>query len=321
MHVTEHYSRAKEPIISFEVIPPKRGGSAKQLFDTLDQLVDFRPAFINITSHAAQTFIEELPNGPVKRKIRRKRPGTIGLSAAILQCYGIDPVPHLLCSGFTREETEDALIELNYLGIHNIMALRGDQDHLETHNTPYIKSNEYAVNLVDQISSMNQGIYIDQIQDADPCNFCIGVAGYPEKHIDAPTFEFDLMKLKDKVDRGAEYVITQMFFDNAHYFRFVESAREAGITVPIIPGLKVLTNVRQIATLPQHFNLEIPIDLSQEVEKNPDRAQRIGIEWATQQSKELLDNGVPGIHFYVMSNPLPAKTVLQGLPLFTSIIY
>ena len=314
MHVTEHYDRAAEPLVSFEIIPPKRGGSIKQIFDALEQLTPYRPPFIDVTAHAAQSYVEELPDGTLKRKIRRKRPGTIGLCAAILHRFGIDPVPHLLCTGFTREETEDALIELNYLGIHNVMALRGDP-HGEKKIDPHGRlSNDYASDLVHQIRQMNQGHYQESIENAEKSNFCIGVAAYPEKHVEAPNLAWDIQKLKEKVDRGADYIVTQMFFDNVRFFEFVEKARAAGIHVPIIPGLKIITTARHLTSLPEAFHLEIPETLTQAIDSRPDRAKEIGIEWAVNQSNELLSHGVPGLHYYIMTDPSPVVSVLDQLP-------
>jgi len=313
MKVTEHYERATEPLISFEIIPPKRGGSIQQIFDTIDLLVPFRPPFIDVTSHAAESYYEETVDGSIKRYIRRKRPGTIGLSAAILNRFGIDPVPHILCSGFTKEETEDALIELHYLGIHNVLAIRGDNKNVSTPDMLGRESNEFATDLVKQIQNMNRGEYLENIINAKCTDFCIGVGGYPEKHFEAPNLNWDIERLKEKVDAGSDYIVTQMFFDNRVYFDFVKKCREAGIDVPIIPGLKVLTNLEHLIKLPQFFHLNIPVELSAEIESNPDRVMDIGIEWARKQTMELLEFGVPGVHFYVMSNPTPTLRVINDL--------
>ena len=313
MKVIEHYNKAKDPLISFEIIPPKRGGSVSKVFETLDGVMKYHPPFIDVTSHAAEAYYEEMKDGSVKRHIRRKRPGTIGLCAAIKHRYNVDPVPHLICKGFTREETEDALIELNYLGIENVLAIRGDD---QGYNKPVQKSrgvNEYAVDLVQQIKRMNSGVYLEDLIDAEPTDFCIGVGGYPEKHIQAPNMEYDIARLNEKIEAGADYIVTQMFFDNTAYFNFVEMCRDAGITVPIVPGLKVLTTPRHLQLLPEFFHLSIPGPLTREVSENPDKARAIGVEWAVKQCRELLDYGVPGLHFYVMGNPKPATRVIDQL--------
>ncbi len=313
MKVTEHYDKASDPLISFEIIPPKRGGSVSRVFETLDGLRKYHPPFIDVTSHAAEAYYEELPDGSIKRHTRRKRPGTIGLCAAIKHRYNVDPVPHLICKGFTKEETEDALIELNYLGIDNVLAIRGD-DH--GYQKPIQKSrgiNEYAIDLVRQIKRMNSGVYLEQLIDAEETDFCIGVGGYPEKHIQAPNLAYDIARLKEKVDAGAEYVVTQMFFDNSAFFRFVESCRKAGIDVPIVPGLKIMTNPKHLHSLPQFFHLSIPEPLTREVSADPEHALDIGVKWAVSQCRELLEHGVPGLHFYVMGNPVPSIKVIDQL--------
>lgn len=315
MKVTEHYAKAKEPLISFEIIPPKRGGSVKKVFDSLDEVMKFKPPFIDITSHAAEAYFEELPDGTLKRHVKRKRPGTIGLSAAIKHRYKVDPVPHIICYGFTKEETEDALIELNFLGIENVLAIRGDETGTQKPHNKNRSTNEYAVDLVKQIVEMNSGNYMEDLIDAEATNFCIGVGGYPEKHFEAPNLDWDVMRLKEKVDAGADYVVTQMFYDNQAYFNFVEKCRDAGINVPIVPGLKVLTLQKHLTNLPKYFYLNIPTELADEVKSNPENAREIGIEWSRQQCIELLEYGVPGLHFYIMSNPTPAVKVIEGLPL------
>lgn len=314
MKVTEHYEEAKEPLISFEIIPPKRGGSVKKVFDMLDQVMEYNPPFIDVTYHAAESYYEELPDGTIKRHIKRKRPGTIGLCAAMMHKYGVDPVPHLICEGFTKEETEDALIELNFLGIDNVLAIRGDAPD-ET--VPRYKNgtfNEYAINLVKQIQDMNNGKYLEDIVNAHQTDFCVGVAGYPEKHFEAPNLDWDIERLKEKVDAGGDYIVTQMFFDNDAFFRFERKCREAGIDVPIIPGLKILTRERHLSFLPKFFHLTLPEVLSDEVEANPSKAREIGIEWGARQCTELLESGVPGIHFYIMGDPTPALEVIDELP-------
>jgi len=315
MKVIEHYAKAKEPLISFEIIPPKRGGSVDQVFESLDKVMEYNPPFIDVTYHAAESYYEELADGTIKRHIKRKRPGTIGLCAAIKHKYGVDPVPHLICEGFTKEETEDALIELNYLGIDNVLAIRGDSPD---DSMPRFKNgtfNKYALDLVNQIKDMNRGQYLEDIGNAHETDFCVGVAGYPEKHFEAPNLDFDIRQLKKKVRAGADYIVTQMFFDNEKYFNFVEKCRAAGIDCPIVPGLKVLTRKRHLNFLPKYFHLNIPEALAEEVQSDPQNARAIGIEWAAQQSTELLESGAPGIHFYIMGDPSPALEAVDKLPL------
>jgi methylenetetrahydrofolate reductase (NADPH) len=315
MKVIEHYSRATEPLISFEIIPPKRGGSVDKVFESLDKVMKYNPPFIDVTYHAAESYYEELPDGTIKRHIKRKRPGTIGLCAAIKHKYDVDPVPHLICEGFTKEETEDALIELNFLGIDNVLAIRGDAND---DSTPRIKNgtyNKYAIDLVKQVKDMNRGEYLEDIVNAHETNFCVGVAGYPEKHFEAPNLDFDIARLKEKVDAGGDYIVTQMFFNNDAYFHFVEKCRAAGIECPIVPGLKVLTRKRHLNFLPKFFHLNIPEALSDEVQADPDNAREIGVEWAAQQCTELLEGGAPGIHFYIMGDPTPALDAVDQIPL------
>ena len=312
MKVIEHYNRATEPLISFEIIPPKRGGSVQSVFESLDKLVDkVKPPFIDVTYHAAEAYVEEQPDGTLKRIIRRKRPGTIGLCAAILHRYGIDPVPHLICEGFTKEESEDALIELNYLGIHNVLAIRGDNTGSQISLNLNGTVNKFAVDLVKQIQDMNRGKYLEDLINAEPTHFCVGVAGYPEKHFEAPNLDWDIKRLKEKVEAGAEYIVTQMFFDNSAYFNFVEKCRKHGIDVPIVPGLKILTTTRHLKSLPKYFYLNIPDELTAKVDANPENVKQIGVEWARQQTLELMEGGAPGIHFYVMGDPQPALDVID----------
>lgn len=314
MKVSEHYDRATEPLISFEIIPPKRGGSVKNVFESLDLITEkVKPPFIDVTYHAAESHIEEQPDGSLKRIIRRKRPGTIGLCAAILHRYDIDPVPHLICEGFTKEESEDALIELNYLGIHNVLAIRGDNTGTQVPMHTNGTANKYAIELVKQIQDMNRGDYLENIANAQKTDFCVGVAGYPEKHFEAPNLDWDIQRLKEKVDAGADYVVTQMFFDNSVYFNFVEKCRKNGIDVPIVPGLKILRNEKHLKSLPKYFHLNIPDELIENIGSNPERVDDIGVEWAQKQSLELMENGAPGIHYYIMGSPQPALDVIGFL--------
>src|SRR5699024_2791341 len=258
----EHYNQEDEPLISFEIIPPKRGAAVNEVFDTLDQVMKYDPPFIDVTYHAAESYYEELNDGTIKRHIKRKRPGTIGLCAAIKHKYGVDPVPHLICEGFTKEETEDALIELNYLGIDNILAIRGDA---ADDSVPRYKNgtyNKYGIDLVKQVQNINQGHYLEDIANGHRTDFCIGVAGYPEKHFEAPNIDYDIARLKEKVKAGGDYIVTQMFFDNQAFFQFEQKCRDAGIEVPIIPGLKVMSRTRHLRFLPKYFHLNIPEKLS-----------------------------------------------------------
>lgn len=313
MKVIDHLARASEPLMSFELIPPLRGGDVKALLAVIDELMVYRPPFIDITSHAAQVSIEETPHG-LERRVKRKRPGTLGVCALIQNKYGVDAVPHVLCSGFTREETEDFLIELRYLGIDNVLAIRGDEGYQKPlqHGR---SANRYAVELVRQVAAMNQGRYLEQdLLDADPSDFCVGVAGYPERHFESPNLVADVRATREKVEAGGHYVVTQMFFDNRHYFRYLEMCRQEGITVPIIPGLKVLSSQAQLKSIPRTFHCEIPTALADEVERAPaDRAIDVGIEWTIQQVRELLAAGVPSVHFYIMQSAKAVKAVLDGL--------
>lgn len=314
MKVVEHLERAANPLISYEIIPPKRGGSVQQIFQIVEDLMPFDPPFIDVTSHSAQVYYEEMPDGTVRKHVKRKRPGTLGLCAAIKSRFGVETVPHLLCTGFTREETEDALIELNYLGIQNVMALRGDDNGYQKPLGPNRSCNHYAVDLVRQIVDMNRGRYVEELIDAAPTDFCVGVAGYPEKHFEAPNLTWDILNLKRKVDAGAHYVTSQMFFDNEQFFNFVERCRDVGISVPIIPGLKVLTSKRQLQTLPSNFHVDVPESLAAEVEAaRPEHAADIGVEWALKQSEELMSAGVPCVHFYIMSSADIVRRVVEPL--------
>ncbi len=314
MKVTEHLERAKSPLISFEIVPLPRGGDIRLLFGIIDELIKFNPPFIDVTSHAAEVYYEETKDG-IRKKIKRKKPGTIGISVAIKNKYNIDTVPHILCTGFTREETEDALIELNYLGIENVLVVRGD-DKGNSKPIPKEKTvNCYTHELVKQVVDMNKGKYLDEdLLDATPSDFCIGIGGYPEKHFESPNLKSDLTYLKKKVDAGADYIVTQMFFKNEYYYKFVEDCRKAGITVPIIPGLKVLSSKKHLTALPRNFFVEIPDELAEEIDKaDNEHISDIGAEWALKQTEELLNNGAPSIHFYIMQYIKPIQKVLNKL--------
>ena len=314
MHVTELLGQAGEPQISFEIIPPKRGTSANALMGAVDDLMQFNPPFIDVTSHSAEVEYKELPDGTWHRRVKRKRPGTVGICAAIKGRYGVETIPHILCHGFNRNETEDVLIELDYLGIHNVMALHGDDTGLQKKPGPDAELNKNALELVAQIDAMNRGRYLEASMVAHATDFCVGVAGYPEKHFKAPNLAWDVDFLRRKVDAGAHYVTTQMFFDPRHYERFVAMCRDAGITVPIIPGLKVLTTKRQLMVLPSRFYVEIPEELAGEVtEANPEHVPEIGIRWCVSQCEALLNAGAPCLHFYVMGRSSVVSQVVRRL--------
>lgn len=315
MKVIEYLEKVQKPLISFEIIPPDRGKSADIIYRVVEELMVFKPPFIDVTSHAANADYIEQPDGTFMRKITRKRPGTIGLSAAIKYRFQVETVVHLLCAGFTREETEDALIELNYLGIDNIFAVRGDVRNYKKIHQPDRTVNNYAQDLVCQIKNMNSGVFLGDEQDADPTDFCIGVGAYPEKHEEAPSLAADIRYLKQKVDAGADYIVTQMIFNNAKYFKFVDKCREAGITVPIIPGIKLLTSKFHLTSLPRHFNISFPDKLVRDVQAAKDKAEvkEIGMDHARKQVEELLNSGVPCIHFYIMQDPTSVKKVIKSL--------
>jgi len=316
MKVIEHLAKAHNPLISFEIIPPKRGGDIKSLLSVIEDIMEYHPPYIDITSHAAEVSYEETPDS-IKVKVKRKRPGTLGICALIQNKYNVDAVPHILCQGFTREETEDFLIEIQYLGIENVLAIRGDEPSYQKPVTLGRTVNLYAVDLVRQISNMNRGVYLeDSLLDAKPSDFCIGVGGYPEKHFESPNLKTDIRFIKAKVDAGANYVVTQMFFDNQVYFRFVEACRTEGITVPIIPGLKILISKNNLSSIPRNFYINIPEELAEEVHKaDPEHVPEIGVNWAVKQVEELLNNNVPAIHFYIMQNSQPIKLLMKKLKL------
>lgn len=317
MRVIDHLEKASEPLISFELIPPKRGGDIRDILNVLDNITKFKPPFIDITSHSAEVIYEELPDG-IRKKVKRKRPGTLGICALIQNKYNVDAVPHILVKGFTREETEDFMIELNYLGIDNVLAVRGDDSGYEKPIPLGRSANQNALELVEQIVKMNNGIYLeDSLLDAKPTNFCIGVGGYPEKHFEAPNLKADIKFAKQKVDAGADYIVTQMFYDNSYYFQYVDECRKMGISAPIIPGLKILTSKAQLNSIPKDFHVSIPSLFSDEVDAaKPEDVLNIGIEWAANQVRELLDKNVPSVHFYVMLNSRPITLLMERLNLF-----
>ncbi len=306
MKVTEYIKNSKgKAQVSFEILPPLKGGSIQMIFDMLDPLMEFKPPFIDVTYHREEYIYKKRPSGYYEKTSIRKRPGTVGICTAIMNKYGVDAVPHLICGGFTKEETENALIDLNFLGINNVLALRGDARKFESKFVPQDGGHNYAIDLVEHIDNMNKGLYLDSnIVNGLKTDFCIGVAGYPEKHFEAPNPKIDLKFLKDKIDAGADYIVTQMFWDNKKYLKFVKSCREIGITVPIIPGLKPITNMRQLTSIPRIFHVNFPEDLVDELSKcTSDKAARqVGIEWTIQQSKELKEAGAPVLHYYTMGD-------------------
>ncbi|MBY5950130.1 methylenetetrahydrofolate reductase [NAD(P)H] [Algoriphagus sp. NF] len=304
MKITDHLKNAKSTLFSFEILPPLKGQSLKELLEGIEPLMEFKPPFVDVTYHREEYIYKKHPNGLLEKVSTKKRPGTVGICAAIMNRFQVDAVPHLLCGGFSKEETENALIDLNFIGVENVLALRGDAPKTEGKFIPEKNGHHFASELVDQIIRMNQGKYLhEETETSFHTNFCVGVAGYPEKHFEAPSMKFDLKYLKEKVDRGAEYIVTQMFFDNEKFFEFERNVRAAGIDVPIIPGLKPITTLSQITMLPRTFFLDLPDALTDELLKCKTNAEvkEIGIEWAIQQSKELVKAGVPSLHFYTMS--------------------
>ncbi len=316
MKVTEHIKNADKTLFSFELLPPLKGEQFSDIEEKIDPLLEFNPAYINITYHQEEVVYEKLSGGLLKKRTISKRPGTVGISSAIQYKTGIDVVPHLICGGFKREITENALIDLHFLGIDNLLLLRGDAPATQKFYKPDPEGNAFAVDLVKQASNLNKGIYLEEnLEHAHPTNFCIGVAGYPEKHPEAPNLESDLLNLKAKVDAGAEYIVTQMFFDNQKYFDFVKRCRAAGISVPIIPGLKPLSGKRQLITLPQTFHVDIPQELAAEVQKckSHKNIYQLGIEWSIAQSKELIAAGAPVLHYYTMGKSDNIREVAKAV--------
>jgi len=306
MKVKDHIEQANGTLISFEILPPLKGKTINSIYDHLDPLMEFKPSFINVTYHRSEQVFKKKLDGSFEKVEVRKRPGTVGICAAIMNHYKIDAVPHLICGGFNKRETEDALIDLNFLGIDNVLVLRGDAAKNEASFEPEVNGNKYAIDLLKQAIDLNHGIYQEEdIREGFRTNFCIGVAGYPEKHFEAPNLQTDLNFLRAKVEAGAEYIVTQMFFDNQKYFSFVQSCREAGIMVPIIPGLKPITNKKQLSVIPRTFHVDIPTELSMEIMKcklDTD-VERVGTEWLIAQSKELKKEGVPVLHYYTIGKP------------------
>lgn len=316
MKVIDCIKQAKSTLFSIEILPPLKGKSIQSIFDGIDPLMEFKPSFVDVTYHREEYLYKKREGGYLEKVSIRKRPGTVGICAAIINKYHVDAVPHIICGGFSREETENALIDLQFLGIDNVLALRGDSIKSESEFVPEPNGHAYAVDLIKQIKNMNNGRYLENdLADVAPTNFCIGVAGYPEKHMEAPNMFSDIKFLKAKMDAGAEYVVTQMFFDNSKYFEFVKKCREMDINVPIIPGLKILTTKRQATILPKIFNIDIPQELLEQIEKCKTDAQvkEVGVEWAINQSKGLITGKVPCLHYYTMGTSDTTRRVASAI--------
>jgi len=314
MKLTQKLKESKKTLFSIEILPPLKGKSIQSIYDGIDPLMEFKPAFVDVTYHREEYIYKKREGGYLEKVSIRKRPGTVGICAAIMNKYNVEAVPHIICGGFTKEETENALIDLQFLGVDNVLVLRGDSIKTEPAFVPEPGGHAYALDLVKQVGAMNSGLYLDDdMKDAAPTNFCMGVAGYPEKHFEAPNLTSDLNYLKAKVDAGAEYIVTQMFFDNKKYFDFVELCNKNGINVPIIPGLKILSGKKQIITLPKIFHIDIPQPFYEALEKCKDDKQikEVGIKWCIEQSKELVKANVPCLHFYTMGASDATKQVAK----------
>lgn len=312
MKVIDRISESDKTLMSFEILPPLKGKSINSIYEGIDPLMEFNPAFVNVTYHREEYVYKKREKGYLEKVSIRKRPGTVGICAAIMNKYDVEAVPHLICGGFNREETENALIDLNFLGINNVLALRGDPIKTERSFVPEEGGNDYAVDLVKQIIDLNNAVYIDdELKNPTSTDFCVGVAGYPEKHFESPNMETDLSYLKAKIDAGADYIVTQMFFDNEAYFHFVKLCRDNGIDVPIIPGLKAISRANQVTSLAKMFHINIPYDLSKAIQacKSPEDVRQVGVEWTIQQVKELIKFGVPCVHFYTMGKSLEAREI------------
>ena len=316
MKVIDHIKNSKgKTQFTFEILPPVKGHHINSIFDNVDPLMEFNPPFIDVTYHREEYIFNEKENGLLEKKIVRKRPGTVGICAALQNKYNVDAVPHILCGGFSREVTENFLIDLDFLGIDNVVALRGDAIKSETYFTPNKDGHKYASELVNQITNLNNGKYLEDLEVATKTNFCIGVAGYPEKHMEAPSMKSDLHFLKEKIKLGADYIITQMFFDNNKYFEFVDLCKKEGINVPIIPGLKPISTLKQLNLIPHRFHCDLPEPLIKEIIKCKDNSQvrQVGIEWCIEQSKELANKNVPFLHYYSMGRSSNIKKVAEAI--------
>lgn len=316
MKVIDHIKQAKDTLISFEVLPPLKGKGIEALYKHLDPLMEFKPSFINVTYHRSEHVFKKRADGSFEKVIIRKRPGTESICAAIMNRYNVDTVPHLICGGFSINDTEDALLNLQYLGIDNVLVLRGDAAKNETAFEPEPGGHKYACDLLKQVVNLNAGIYLEEdLKATNKTTFCIGVAGYPEKHFEAPNMLTDLRYLKAKVDGGADYIVTQMFFDNEKYYSFVKACREQGINVPIIPGLKPVYSKKQLTVLPKTFHIDLPSDLSNEMLKckTDEEVEKVGTEWLLYQSRDLKKNGVPVLHYYTLGKPHVVANVVKEL--------
>ena len=316
MKVTEHIANAKgKTLFSFEILPPQKGESVQSIFDAMDPLMEFKPPFVDVTYHREEYVYKQRENGLLEKVTTRKRPGTVGICAAIMNKYHVDAVPHIICGGFNKEETENALIDLDFLGVDNVLVLRGDAIKSEGRFVPDPEGHAYASELMEQVLDLNEGKYQHEEVVRNKTDFSIGVAGYPEKHFEAASLKLDMKYLKKKIDMGAEYIVTQMFFDNQKYFEFVDKCREAGITVPIIPGLKPITTLRHMSILPSVFHVDLPDDLVDGLEKCKNNAdvREVGVEWAIHQSKELMEAGVPVLHYYTMSKSKVVRRIAEAL--------
>jgi len=315
MKVTEYIQKRKDTIFSFEIIPPLKGKGIEDLCVGIDPLMEFNPPFINVTYHREEYEYKKMGNGLLKKVSIRKRPGTVGICAALMNRYKVDAIPHIICGGFTKEETESALIDLKFLGVDNILALRGDPMKNEAAFVPTEGGNAYALDLISQINEMNNGQYLYEETKNSPSSFCIGTAGYPEKHFEAMNLSSDLKHLKKKVDAGAEFIVTQLFYDNEKFFDFVSKCRDIGIDVPIIPGIKPITNLRHLSFIPKFFHVNFPEALSNELEKckNDEEVKQVGIEWTTAQCKELVKADIPVIHFYTMGKGQAVKNIAKEI--------
>jgi len=316
MKVIDHINQAKSTLVSFEILPPLKGKGIQSLYKHLDPLMEFKPAFINVTYHRSEHVFKKNADGSFQKVVVRKRPGTESICAAIMNKYSVDTVPHLICGGFNISDTEDALINLNYLGIDNVLVLRGDAAKNETAFLPEIGGHNYASDLLKQVVDLNAGIYQEEeLKNTSQTKFCIGVAGYPEKHFEAPNMHTDLQYLKNKVDLGADYIVTQMFFDNEKYYAFVKACRDMGITIPIIPGLKPIYTQKQLTLLPKVFHIDLPADLSNAVAKckTDEEVEKVGTEWLLYQSQELKKFGVPVLHYYTLGRPNLIANVVKEL--------
>ncbi len=316
MKVIDHIREAKETLVSFEILPPLKGKGISAIYNHLDPLMEFKPAYINVTYHRSEHIFKKRADGSFEKVVIRKRPGTEAICASIMNKYNVDTVPHLICGGFTVQDTEDALLTLSYLGIDNVLVLRGDAARNETSFEPETRGHKYAIDLLRQVVNLNNGIYLEEeLKGTSHTKFCVGVAGYPEKHFEAPNMETDLMHLKKKVEAGAEYIVTQMFFDNKKFFSFQQRCREAGITVPIIPGLKPISTKKQLSVIPRTFYVDIPTDLSNEILgcKDDTAVEQVGAEWLLAQSRELKKSGVPVLHYYTLGKPQVVAQVVSQL--------